>query len=99
YAQQGYDERGAFTPRDGASRFDCGWLNRGVLAGALASLAFLEAIGPDPYARAAEQAEHGRRLIEAHVALVTAEGQATLVSWESADAAAESRRLAERGVI
>jgi selenocysteine lyase/cysteine desulfurase len=30
---------------------------------------------------------------------VTAPGQATLVSWRSADAAAESRRLAERGVV
>jgi hypothetical protein len=31
--------------------------------------------------------------------VVTAAGQATLVTWHSEDAAAESRRLAEQGVI
>jgi L-cysteine/cystine lyase len=99
YAQDGYDTAGTFTPRAGAARFDCGWLDRAQLDGALASLGFLGDVGPGRFARARAQAERGRELIAPHVELVTPPGQATLVTWESADPAAESRRLAERGVI
>ena len=45
------------------------------------------------------KAAWARELIADHVDLVTAEGQAALLTWESADAPAESQRLAERGVI
>jgi L-cysteine/cystine lyase len=99
YAQDGYDTAGTFTPKTGAARFDCGWLDRAQLEGALASLRFLDDAGDDRFGRARAQAERARELIAPHVELVTAAGQATLVTWESIDAAAESRRLAERGVI
>ena len=45
------------------------------------------------------QSERSRELIASRVELVTPPGQATLVTWESSDAAAESVRLAEQGVI
>ncbi len=99
YAQDGYETDGSFTPKTGAARFDCGWLDRGTLEGSLASLAFLDEAGPERYDRALTQTERARALIADRVELVTAEGQATLLTWESADAAAESRRLAEQGVI
>jgi L-cysteine/cystine lyase len=99
YSQQGYDERGAFVPRDGARRFDGGWLSRGVLEGLLASLAFLDEAGEWRFALALEQTAYCRELLSRRVEVVTAPGQATLVSWASPDAPAESRRLAERGVV
>jgi L-cysteine/cystine lyase len=99
YSQDGYDTAGAFTPKSGAARFDCGWLNRGQLEGALASLRFLDEVGTDRFARAVEQTDRARDLIAAHVDLVTPPRQATLLTWESADAPTESVRLAEQGVI
>jgi len=99
YSQDGYDTAGAFTAKPGAARFDCGWLDRAQLVGALASLRFLDEAGDDRFARALEQTERARELIAPRVDLVTPPGQATLLTWESADAAAESRRLAEQGVI
>jgi L-cysteine/cystine lyase len=99
YAQQGYDETGVFVPRDGARRFDTGWLSRATLEGALASLGFLDEVGEGRFARACELTERCRDLLSERVEVVTPAGQATLVSWLSEDAAAESRRLAEQGVI
>jgi L-cysteine/cystine lyase len=99
YSQDGYDIAGSFTPRSGAARFDCGWLNRAQLEGALASLAFLDEVGAERCDRALVQAQRGRELIAPRVELVTPPGQATLVTWESRDAAAESARLAEQGLI
>src|SRR5262249_44804516 len=52
YGQDGYERDGTFTPRAGAARFDCGWLGRGTLEGALASLGFLDEAGPAPDERA-----------------------------------------------
>jgi L-cysteine/cystine lyase len=99
YSQDGYDTTGMFTPKGGAARFDCGWLNRAQLEGALASVAFLDEVGPERFERALAQAARGRELIAARVVLVTPPEQSTLVTWESSDAAAESVRLAEQGVI
>jgi L-cysteine/cystine lyase len=99
YSQDGYDTAGMFTPKRGAARFDCGWLNRAQLEGALASLAFLDEAGPERFDRALAQAGRSRELLASQVELVTPPGQATLVTWESSDAAAESVRLAEQGVI
>jgi L-cysteine/cystine lyase len=99
YSQDGYDAAGAFTPKPGAARFDCGWLNRAQIEGSLASLAFLDDAGPGRFDRARRQASRARELIARLVDLVTAQEQATLLTWEAGDAAGESRRLAERGVI
>jgi len=99
YSQQGYDATGAFVARDGASRFDSGWLSRATLDGLLASLGFLDGLGEERFGRALALAERCRELLAGRVEVVTAAGQATLVTWSSDDAAAESRHLAERGVV
>ena len=99
YAQQGHDASGAFVPREGAARFDSGWLPRATLQGLLASLAFLDGAGEERFGRALALAERCRELLERQVEVVTPPGQATLVTWASEDAAAESRRLAERGIV
>ena len=99
YAQQGYDDRGDFDPVAGAARFDSGWLSRAALEGLLASLAFLDEVGQERFPRALELSERCRQLLASRgVELVTPAGQATLVAWRSADAAAESQQLAQRGV-
>jgi L-cysteine/cystine lyase len=94
YAQVGYDGTGAFTPQDGAARFDCGWQNRSALDGVLASLSFLADAGEERFAIARRQAERCRELLDTIVDLVTPPGHATLVTWASRDAAVESQRLA-----
>lgn len=99
YSQQGYDATGAFVSRDGAARFDSGWLSRATLEGILASLGFLDEVGAERFTRAREQAQRCLEQLAGLVEVVTPAGQATLVSWVSEDAAAESRRLAARGVI
>jgi L-cysteine/cystine lyase len=99
YAQQGYDQAGVFVPQAGARRFDTGWLSRASLEGSLASLGFLAEAGDSRFAHAQRQTERCRALLSDRVELVTPPDQATLVTWVSGDAAAESRRLAEHGVI
>ena len=74
YAQDGYDEAGAFTPKAGAARFDCGWLDRAQLEGSLASLAFLDEVGPGALRARARAGRARPQLIAAHVELVTAAG-------------------------
>ena len=57
-AQAGYEPSGAFTPKDGAARFDSGWIGVPTLAGLVAAL------GTHPewrYERAAETAARCRR--------------------------------------
>ena len=98
YAQQGYDDSGRFDPVAGAARFDSGWLSRATLEGLQASLAFLDEVGPERFTRARELSERCRELLAGRgIEVVTPPGQATLVSWRSGDAGAESRRLAGRG--
>jgi selenocysteine lyase/cysteine desulfurase len=99
FSQQGYDESGAFVPHDGARRFDSGWLSRSVLEGLLASLAFLAEVGEERFPLGLAQAARCRELLARHVELVTPPGQTTLVTWASDDAAAEWRRLGERGIV
>jgi L-cysteine/cystine lyase len=99
YSQQSYDGAGGFMPRDGAARFDAGWLSRATIDGLLASLAYLADVGDVRCRLALDAAARCRELLEERVELVTPPGQATLVTWSSHDALAESRLLAGRGVI
>jgi L-cysteine/cystine lyase len=99
YSQRGYDETGSFTPSPGAARFDTGWLSRATLEGTLASLALLDEVGEERFGRACDQAVRCRQLLAERVDVVTPSEHATLVAWRSDDAPAESRRLAEQGVI
>jgi L-cysteine/cystine lyase len=92
-----YEPDGSFQPREDSARFDVGTIPLPSLTGLTA------AIGGAPewrYGRAAEQAARCRALLAERHDVVTAPGQATLVSfrWEG-DAAAANAALYERGVL
>ncbi|HKI92333.1 MAG TPA: aminotransferase class V-fold PLP-dependent enzyme [Gaiellaceae bacterium] len=77
-SQQGYESSGAFTPKDGAARFDAGWIGTPTLAGLVAAL------GTHPdwrYERSAEAAARCRELLDPLVEVVTPPGHSTLVSF------------------
>jgi L-cysteine/cystine lyase len=87
-----------YEPREGAARFDPGWIPAGSVAGLLEALAFAQELGDDRFARASAMAERCRELVGERAELVTDPGQATLVSWKADDAEEQVRRLAEAGV-
>lgn len=98
FSQAAYDlEAATFEPREGAARFDTGWIPNPSLAGLEAALADL----PDwRYERARDTAARCRALLAARFEVVTDPGQATLVSIRpGGDPADLTARLAERGVI
>jgi L-cysteine/cystine lyase len=96
-SQSSYEPSGAFTPKDGAARFDSGWIGSPTLAGLVAAL------GTHPewrYERAAEMAARCREKLAALVEVVTPPGHATLVAFRPpADPTELVAGLAERGVI
>ena len=97
-SQTAYDVEDTFTPPPGAPRFDSVWLAPGTLAGLLAALA----AAPEwRYERVRETAALCRsRLAAAGCDLVTAPGQAGLVTFVSpSDAAETAARLYEAGVV
>jgi L-cysteine/cystine lyase len=96
-AQTSYEPTGAFVPKDGAARFDSGWLSTPMLLGLRAALA----AHPEwRYERAAEQAAGCRELLAARVEVVTPAGHSTLVSFRpSGDPAELVAALDEAGVI
>lgn len=96
-SQDGYEPSGAFTPKEGAKRFDSGWIPVATLAGLLAALA----VAPDwRYEAAAANAARCRELLEPHVEVVTPPGQGTLVSFRPpGDPAELVASLDEAGVV
>lgn len=96
-SQTSYEPTGAFVPKDGAPRFDSGWLATPVLLGLIAALA----ARPDwRYERAAEQAARCSELLTEHVEVVTPPGHSTLVSFRpNGDPPELVAQLEERGVI
>ncbi|MCW2976734.1 MAG: hypothetical protein JWM06_2015 [Actinomycetia bacterium] len=96
-AQTSYEPTGAFAPKEGAARFDSGWLATPMLLGLQAALA----THPEwRYERAAEQAARCRELLGAHVDVVTPAGHSTLVSFRpSGDPAELVAALDDAGVI
>jgi len=96
-AQAGYEPSGAFTPKDGAARFDSGWIGVPTLAGLVAAL------GTHPewrYERAAQTAARCRELLGEQVEVVTPPGHSTLVSFRPpGEPAGLVASLGERGVI
>jgi L-cysteine/cystine lyase len=98
YASQvSYEVSGAFVPKEGAARFDTGWIGSPTLAG------LTDALGVHPewrYERAADAAARCRMLLAKHVDVVTPPGHATLVSFRpTGDPVDLVARLYERGVI
>jgi L-cysteine/cystine lyase len=95
-AQTAYEPTGAFTPREGAARFDS-WFGAPTLAGLLAAL---EAHPTWRYERSAEAAARCRELLAEHVEVVTPPGHSTLVSFRPpGDPTELVATLEERGVI
>src|SRR3954467_15667213 len=78
FSQQSYEPDGAFVPKDGARRFDAGWIGAPSLAGLEAALG----VHPDwRYEGAAPAAARCRELLEPLGEVVTPAGQSTLVSF------------------
>jgi L-cysteine/cystine lyase len=97
FSQQSRETDGAFTPKDGARRFDSGWIGVPALAGLEAALG----VHPDwRYEGAAEAAARCRELLAPLADVVTPPGQATLVSFHPPHDPTELvAALAECGVI
>jgi L-cysteine/cystine lyase len=97
FAMTAHEPDGSYTARNGARRFDSGWLAGSILSGLVASLA----CHPEwRYERAAEMAARCRELLEPLVEVVTPPGHSTLVSFRPAGDPGELvRSLGERGVI
>jgi L-cysteine/cystine lyase len=96
-AQKAYEISGAFTPKDGAARFDSGWIGFPVLAG------LVTALGTHPewrYERAAETAARCRELLAERVEVLTPPGHSTLVTFRpNGDPTELVAQLFERGVV
>jgi L-cysteine/cystine lyase len=96
-AQTAYEPSGAFTPKDGAARFDTGWIGFPVLAG------LVTALGTHPewrYERAAETAARCRELLAERVEVLTPPGHSTLVTFRPpGDPTELVAKLFERGVV
>jgi len=96
-SQDGYEPTGLFTPRAGAARFDSGWTPPPALAGLDAALD----VAPEGrFERGAEMAARCRELVAERAEVVTAPGQATLVSFRAeGDSGELVGRLYEGGVM
>jgi L-cysteine/cystine lyase len=98
FSPEGHGEPdGSFVPKEGARRFDSGWIGAPALAGLVAALG----VHPDwRYEGAAAAAAGCRELLSPLVDVVTPPGQSTLVSFHPpGDPAALVEALGERGVI
>jgi L-cysteine/cystine lyase len=97
-SQAAYDIEESFTPKPGAPRFDSVWYAPGTLAGLLAAL---EAAPEWRHERTRELAAACRdRLTDAGYEIVTAPGQAGLITFDpGTDSAEAATRLFEAGVV
>jgi selenocysteine lyase/cysteine desulfurase len=97
FSQLSYDEAGIYTPRDGAARFDGGWIPTGSLAGLTAAI---ELVPHWAFHHATEISARCYALLAERFEVVTAAGQATLVSFAPGDdPATVAARLYEAGVL
>jgi L-cysteine/cystine lyase len=97
WAQSSIEPDGTFVPRDGAERFDTGWIATQMLAGWEAALD----LRPDwGFERAAAVTELCRRALGESYELIGEPAQGTLVSFvPPGDAAEAAANLYERGVV
>jgi L-cysteine/cystine lyase len=96
-AAQSHEVDGSFVPRDGAQRFDSGWIGAAALAGLEAALE----VHPEwRYEAAAAAAARCRELLEPLAAVVTPAGHSTLVSFHPpGDPTELVAHLATQGVL
>jgi L-cysteine/cystine lyase len=96
-SQSSYEPDGRFEPRDGAARFDSGWIPTGYLDGLLAAI---DGAPEWRFEHAREAATRCRELLADHVVVITEPEQATLVSFRpDGDATELAARLLDAGVI
>ena len=96
-SQSSHEPDGTFVPREGAARFDSGWIPTGYLDGLLAAV---EAAPDWRFERAREVTARCRALLEQRVEVITEPDQATLISFRpQGDATEVAARLLEQGVI
>ena len=97
FSPQTYASDGSFVPRDGAQRYDSGWIAAPTLAGLEAALG----VHPEwRYEAAAEAAARCRELLAPLVDVVSPAGHSTLVSFHPpADPTELVTALHEQGVI
>ncbi len=92
-----HDADPSLRPKPGAARFDTSWVGPGQVAGLEAALAGMPEWG---FERALEQSARARERLAELVEVVTAPGQATLVTFRCEDDTAEAtKRLAGQGVV
>jgi L-cysteine/cystine lyase len=97
FSQVSYEHSGAFEPKDGAARFDSGWIGPPALRGIVVALAGHPGWR---YERAAANAARCAELLAPHVDVITPPGHSTLVSWRpSGDPTELVVSLQARGVI
>jgi len=96
-SQDSYEVSGAFEPKEGAKRFDSGWIPAPALRGLEAALS----TRPEwCYEHAAEITARCAELLSPHVEVVTPPGHSTLVSFRpNGDPAELVASLHEAGVI
>jgi L-cysteine/cystine lyase len=97
FSTQSYEADGSFVPKDGARRFDTGWIGAPSLAGLEAALG----VHPEwRYEGAATAAARCRELLEPLVDVITPAGHGTLVSFRPpGDPTELVATLAEGGVV
>jgi L-cysteine/cystine lyase len=97
FAQSEHEPTGAFVPREGAERFDSGWVGTPALAGLSAALD----LAPEwRYERVAEMAARCRALLAERFELETKPHQGGLVTFRpQVDAVEAVERLRDRGVV
>jgi L-cysteine/cystine lyase len=97
FSQSAYEPSGAFTPKEGAARFDSGWIAPPTLSGLVAAL---DVHPPWRYERALQTAARCRELLASRLEVVTPALHSTLVSFRPpGDPTELVARLADRGVI
>lgn len=98
FSQASYDLAAAtFEPKEGAARFDTGWIPPASLAGLVAAL---DERPEWAYEHARDTSARCRELLAERFPVVTAPGQATLVVFRpDGDAAEAVARAYERGVV
>jgi L-cysteine/cystine lyase len=97
FSQLSYEADGSFVAKEGAKRFDSGWVGAPALAGIEAALA----VHPEwRYEAGAAAADRCRELLAPLVEVVTPPGHATLVSFRpNGDPTELVAALAESGVL
>jgi L-cysteine/cystine lyase len=97
FSQSEYQTDGSYVPREGAERFDSGWIGTPSLAGLSAALD----VAPSwRFERAADMAARCRSMLDERVDVVTKPGQAGLVTFRpETDPTELVESLREQGVI